>query len=309
MKEEDEAIAAYRAALTDEAVLAGSDLDEIEDHLRTLAAELRESGLPAGGAIAEAARRLGAPREVAREHVRVRSAFGARLSRVRAWSATVMLAPVLAVHWQSTLHTHFPAFWINAVVSSIVLAGLAARATWARPVVMAGLVLRVLWALAVAPVFHISALYAALDACCFAGLLFVMPWRRGEIGVRGWALALLVFAYSGADGLFGIGIPPAVEVIAHSAAFAWAAVALAGIGVMLGARWAALVSAVAAIVLGMSVIAVTALSWGFQHATMFRVNLIASGVLGVAAASACAVISLRAARSAFGSLRDLLPRA
>ena len=42
MTDDDQVIAKYRAELTAEAELARGDIDEIEDHLRSLAADLRE---------------------------------------------------------------------------------------------------------------------------------------------------------------------------------------------------------------------------------------------------------------------------
>ena len=99
MKDEvEQAIEHYRARLAAEAELARGDLAEIEDHLRTLIDALREDGLPAGEAIVEAARRLGDPRQLAREHARVRTPFGAKLSRARAWSACALLLPYLVLH-------------------------------------------------------------------------------------------------------------------------------------------------------------------------------------------------------------------
>ena len=91
----EDVIATYKRELVAEAELARGDLDEIEDHLRVLATELRDRGMPRIEATIEACRRLGDPRAVAREHARVRSPFGARLSKLRAYSAVALIAPIL----------------------------------------------------------------------------------------------------------------------------------------------------------------------------------------------------------------------
>lgn len=75
----DEAVGRYRELLAGEVDIGRAALDEIEDHMRSLVADLRATGMPTANAITEAAERLGDPREVAREHARVRTSFGAKL--------------------------------------------------------------------------------------------------------------------------------------------------------------------------------------------------------------------------------------
>ncbi|NVB77954.1 MAG: hypothetical protein HOV81_06120, partial [Kofleriaceae bacterium] len=90
MKDVDEEIVEYRKRLRAQGELAERDLDELEDHLRELTCELRNAGMSAAEAVTEAARRLGDPRQLAREHARVRSRFGPPLSAGRAWSAAAL---------------------------------------------------------------------------------------------------------------------------------------------------------------------------------------------------------------------------
>ena len=120
----DEAgIKAYRRALHTEAEIARGDLDEIEDHLRSLALELRANGLTGLEAVTEAARRIGEPALVAREHARVRSAFGARLTRLRSWGAAALLAP-FGVYYAATAGGPGAIMWL------LLIAALVSRLTW-----------------------------------------------------------------------------------------------------------------------------------------------------------------------------------
>ncbi|HEY1551577.1 MAG TPA: hypothetical protein VGG28_27305, partial [Kofleriaceae bacterium] len=134
---DDEHIARYRAQILAEVELSRAELDEIDDHLRSLATDLREHGTPRAEAIALACARLGDPRDLAREHARARSRFGARLSRARAWSAAALLAAPLAYYGHNSLRwglftiasLHL-ALWLGVVIA------LAAQRTWARALVL-----------------------------------------------------------------------------------------------------------------------------------------------------------------------------
>src|ERR1051325_3500616 len=97
MKDVERAVETYKERLAAEAELAPRDVAEIEDHLRTLIEDLRATGVPLGRAIEQAAEGLGAPARLAREHSRVRTPFGARLSRLRAWSALALILPMIAL--------------------------------------------------------------------------------------------------------------------------------------------------------------------------------------------------------------------
>jgi hypothetical protein len=278
----DELIAKYRAEIAAEAELARGDLDEIEDHLRSLVTDLRNAGMPLADAIVVAAQRLGQPRELAREHSRVRSAFGARLSRTRAWSAAAMLAMVIVCTSDryvsrglfTTTSLHLLA-WIGLV------AALVARRSWVR-----GLVLGMVSATLIVQVTHVVDLMSTSDffgdrifssmikagvaggslhellvqcALLAAAIAFIAPWRLCELSRRGVALALLGAANTG--GLrsltFYADLPHAL-VVNPLGALAFAAVAIAIIGAVRSTPWGSLAAGIAGCALG--ALAVTALA-------------------------------------------------
>ncbi len=270
----DEQIARYRAAIVSEVELARSDLDEIEDHLRALVAELRERGMPLAEAVALASQRLGEPCQLAREHARVRSPYGSKLSRARAWSATALLALPIAYYGHNDLRYGLLTIAsLHLVIWMGLVGALGARRTWARALVVGMLAtslfnrtVHVAAALLVARAngyaenFGPSVLaMLALTAAAFA---FVAPWRSGELGRRGVALALLGPAYLGGLGplMFYIKAPYSVVTTTPIGSFAFGAALVAIGGVLRGARWAGIASAVAGCALG--VLACTALIGG-----------------------------------------------
>lgn len=304
----DRAIAAYRRELTGEAELASADLDEIEDHLRALVDELRGTGVPAADAIAEAARRLGEPRAVAREHARVRSVFGARLSRARAYSAAALVIPMVV--WFGWRGIAQAGLWSRSgleLASGIVLViGLVARLAWARAVLLgyaaAVIVPSLLWA-----VWFPS---ANLDGwlVCYLGLFgFVAPWRRGELTAAGAGLALqvatyctaalaLAFQYTGPDGW--VPVAPAAELAVGAAM-------LATVGSLLRAKWGALAAAASAIAMTVAVVQLWSLTVRMPHPTVYRIELLGMMVAAAIAAATNAAITWRGARGALGTLRGL----
>ena len=224
--------------------------------------ELRERGVPLAEAVALAAQRLGEPRQLAREHARVRSPFGARLSRARAWSATALLVLPLALggHYELDLTI----MSLNLIMQLGLVAALGARRTWARALVLGMLA---------------ASMLDLVDAVCVRGLMFapddvhrllfqivatvaalafIAPWRRGDLSRRGVALALLAPAYLGAlHSLAYYGYMPHAIVVDPLGSFALAASVVAIAGVLRKARWASLAAAVAAC--GLGVLAHTAL--------------------------------------------------
>lgn len=186
MKDEDSeidaAVAAYTAELQAEAELGRAEVGELEDHLRATIGDLREHGLPASHAIAEAARRLGDPRAVARESARVRSPFGAKLSRARAWSIVALMVPLLA-----------SAFTNVALMSArdgtwMLIAPAAQVALVAAFVATGGGILRARW----------SALAAALSAGTLALALVEILELRLRAGGAMFELASYAMIASGA---------------------------------------------------------------------------------------------------------------
>ncbi len=304
----DRAIAAYRAELVAEAELARGDLAEIEDHLRSLIADLRDGGMPAGEAIAEAARRLGDPRRVAREHARVRTPFGTRLSRVRAWSAAALLLPFVVFATANALTSGVPAHVaVEGAMAITLFLGLCARMTWARPIVLGGMaffMLPTLIALALWP--------GPLVWMWLAGQLgviaFVAPWRRGELGPNGWALALQVWSYGAASLALGFTYtgPDGGLLIAPAAAIAVGAALGATIGIIVRGRWASLASLACAALLAFAIVDLTTLRFRLPHPDVFRFYLVGASASGVIASLAASVIGWRHASSTLGTLRGAL---
>jgi hypothetical protein len=210
----DAAIATYRAKLAAAGVSA-ADLDELTEHLGALTEELCATGLAPADAVAEAMRRLGEPRCIAREHVRVRSEFGPKPSRLRAWSAAVLLLAGFGPAVYSLLeYALFRAGPIpdltgeQLIVLGVVIApwvllvvALARRAPWA-PAVVLGALLPILVGVYASggaapstsggsPGFALGVFSTvAFPACA----LLVLPWRRAEITLR--SVAAMLFTCS-----------------------------------------------------------------------------------------------------------------
>lgn len=310
----EKAIEGYRAKLQAEADIGRSDLAEIEDHLRELVTELRETGMPVGAAITEAAHRLGDPRQLAREHARVRSAFGARLSRARAWSAATLVLAQLVLS-MIVYHQHHlpvvPMFVVTQLVLPALVAGaLAARLTWARALIlgMSGYGL-------VGIALHIAlhgdkagldpALIGMFALLQLGTLIFVMPWRRHEITPAGIALVVLYIAYDGAmSGSSFVWTGPVEDFVI--AFIAQIATVLAGAGLVLRARWAALAAALASVALLVSAGQVNDIEFVFADAALVKATLLGSIALGAVAAAVAAVLSWRTARTRLGTLRSIL---
>jgi hypothetical protein len=299
----DRAIAQYRSELTAEAELAKTDLLEIEDHFRALYDELRATGVPVSAAITEAAHRLGEPRTVALEHARVRAPFGATLSRLRAYSAAVLLVPLLLFGIQGWLTT----FALGILTA--VLAGLVAQRTWARAIALGILVdLVVRMPLVMSHQSGIGTWQQVVFACLLGALAFVAPWRRRELTAAGYALALLGPAYGGAIQMFHIWItaPDHSRVYPLWGALATFAVLAAGLGTLMRARWAAPVALAAAFALIRSAHQIMGLTARMPNPGWFRASFLSMLVVGAAASLAAAVLAWRARRSTFGTLRGIL---
>jgi hypothetical protein len=310
MKDDVEtAIARYRAQLVAEAELAKSDLAEIEDHLRMLIAELRDRGLPAVDAISEAARRLGDPRLLAREHARVRTPFGARLSRARACSAALLLLtflfgalPVARVEGLVS----YAGF--ELVLSLAMLVGLALRQTWARAIVL-GLLASSFVSFAFATVItrEIS-LIGFVQLVTFGGAFaFVLPWHRRELSGLGWALVLLGPAYQAAMMGLGLYLTSPTGELGHSwGALATVAVLACGSGILLRARWAAAAAAVGTLALAITTHQVWGLTARIAISTDVHAYFLGTLLLGAATFAATTWLAWRGARTTLGTLRGVL---
>ena len=303
----DNAIAAYRTQLTAEAELARADLNEIEDHLRTLAAELLSKGLGATEAVAEAARRLGEPRSVAREHARVRTAFGAKLSRGRAWAAALLIAPLLVTMAISGAGNTDMNPELGAGV--LIVLALVARLSWARPILLGGFAF---FTLPTAMWLVSGGGASPWWVAWFVGIVALLtPWHRRELSAAGAALALQVWAFGAASLALAYQYtsPDGSLPVAPAANIALIAAALATAGGVLRARWAAIGSAIAAIAIGLSLEQMWGLRFRFAHPDVYGAFLFSAIGSGAIASAASAVLGWRSAPSRFGSLRAILDRA
>ena len=291
------AVAAYRRELVAAAELARGDLDEIEDHLRALALELRDDGMPVAEAVAEAARRLGDPAELAREHARVRPTFGARLSRGRAWSAAGLLAIVLGI-----IVVRLPdssGMWTNMHVvlelglGGLLIVALVARLSWARAVLLGGVGTSVVLMVLLTTLAPEASVEPA-NFLLFGIVAFLAPWRRRELSTPGWALVLQVWAYGTA--VIASSWFPGFAIVASMAGI------LATGGIILRARWSVVFAGISTIgVVGACV----------QLAAMPYVSVYWSALLvllatGAVAAVASAVLQYRTARSRLGTFEAVL---
>ena len=309
MSTEDDAITKYRSELVAEADLARGDLDEIEDHLRTLSDDLREQGLPRAAAISEACRRLGDPRQLAREHARVRTPFGARLSRVRTWSAAVLLVPmVIQALGQARYWGIGTPAGGEGVLVVLVMAALVARLTWARPIVVGMLAMMLAWNLAFDLAMPGTLNHPKLLVLGSVGALaFLVPWRRGEVTLSAIGLGLLAPAYWATASSLMFYVTTRHMVVMNPFGFLAAlGVVLGGVGFVLRARWGAFPAAIAAL----SLVAVTHSYWPMDirmpGGETWRVLVLGSFLFGALTAALASVVCWRTARSSLGTLRHVL---
>ena len=307
--ETDRAIEHYRAELQAEAELARGDLAEIEDHLRSLIDELRAGGLPAGEAIAEAARRLGDPRQVAREHARVRTPFGARLSRARAWSAAALLAPLVYLQLCMTVQYGWTPGWtVDLALSVGILVALAARLPWARAIVLGVLLTTVgwdvMWLAGGGGGTHVGLELLA----CGGALAFTIPWRRHELSPGALALALLGPAYAAAATLMQHQIAWRGHRVTH---LPWGPLALAGVlaagaGTVVRGRWAVAPCLLAAGALVLSIAQTWHVTVRLPSPHLYFAMFVGWTLVGAASATCAAVLTWRSARGNLGTLRGVL---
>jgi len=302
------AITAYRARLQAEAEIGKSDLAEIEDHLRDLVAELRATGVLTADAITLAAHRLGEPAELAREHARVRSPFGAKLSPIRAVSAAVLVTAqvVLAL----TLYAPVSVM-TQLVLPAIVIGALALRLTWARALIvgMAGYSLldHLVWIvlmdrveLGTSPA--VLAAFLVMSAGTFA---FVAPWRRRELAPAGIALVALYPAFAGAMQSFAFELTGQADLLVLPY-LALGATMIAACGLVLRARWGAIAAGVASVALVGAGAQLGDTLFHFDDALLIEASILVTIGVGAAAALVTAVLAWRTARSTLGTLKSIL---
>ncbi len=309
MTQIDHAVSEYLSELEAEAELARDDLAELEDHMRSLVEELRATGASTEHAIAQAKLRLGDPRTIAREHTRVRSPFGAKLSRARAFSGGGLFLALVVLNFVLFAgRSPFVGYFVIETLIGVGLAGaLMARFAWARAAV-AAFVTYGLLQIGVGAMVHgglrgFEAPTYLMLAIQLGVLAFVAPWRRGEIGPAGYALALVVVMYAGASWVINFEIWNPVlspeAVVAHVAQFA---TIFAGIGIVMRARWAAVMAAVSTT--SLAVAAAMVFEIGLPPgAEEVRYLMTGTVIAGAVAALACTRLSWRVARTGLGTLR------
>jgi hypothetical protein len=304
MTDLDRAVAEYKERVAAESELAPRDVAEIEDHLRTLIEHLRASGLPLAHAIETAATRLGDPARIAREHARVRTAFGARLSRLRTWSVAALIAPMLwaNLRWGVPHEGVVSVSMLATVFGLLAAIALVMRFGWARPVLLGGMAFCALSG--AVPVVALPHAHVPMWMIADLGILaFVMPWRRGELSLPGITLALQIFTVATATWL--LRATGDFFVIAQ-VTFVLALVACTGC--VMRARWSAYAAGGAAFCLALYVVQIASapLYMDTHVNVMLRAAIVAVIGSGAVAGAIGAVLSWRTARSSLGSLRGVL---
>lgn len=304
--EADALIEGYKQVLVAEAELARGDLDEIEDHLRSLTEELRGTGMPRVAAVREACRRLGDPRAVAREHARIRSPFGARLSKSRAYSAVALML-VLLISGAVTIIPFagmLSLFGLQLVFGGILAIAVALRLSWARPILVGGIAcFAVQVGLALAVVEDPQPIWLAM----YLGILaFVVPWRRAEITASGVALALQVWAFGAAVFAvqFQISTPTGFHSMSTGAEIAFFTTTLATLGGILRARWGVVASLASTFAMAFALYELAPLA--FHGGFVVGIAIRALVLSGVVAALVSTFIGGRTARSTLGTLEHVL---
>jgi hypothetical protein len=312
MTEVDRAIESYKAGLAQAAELAPRDVAEIEDHLRTLIEDLRASGIPLAQAIEHAARRLGDPARIAREHARVRTPFGARLSRLRTWSALALIVPALVMTFAFAVTQQ--GWWSLAMLQGVLGAALAialvARVGWARPFLLGGI------AFSTATVALGAIAFPSTNAIWLVvhlGLVaFLWPWRRGELSKPGIALALEIWTLATAMYVLRFSFTTRGEslYIVPAAQAALVLALVSGVGCVARARWSAFASVGSAALLGSALVQITGLTFRFDtpDLALFMRGTLALVGSGVVTGAIAAALAWRTARTTFGSFRGALAR-
>ena len=278
-------IASYQVELDAEAELARHHHPEHDGKLRSLVDELRTAG-------AVAAARLAPPQ--------IRTPFGVPLSRVRAWGAAALFVLAIVLGWTAYDPTVNGYFVLDVSIDAVLVIGMLTRRTWARAA-LAGLVgwnlLELgMWWLA-SDQLWITPIGGAIFGIEGAILALTMPWRRGEISLAGYALALVTVMYTGAitaTWALSAATPfdPLLGDVARLAALC------AAVGIVMRARWAAAFATLSGVIL---VIAATGLGIDMSHPFPQVMSIVL--ILGAVAAVACTTISWKTARNWRGSLR------
>jgi hypothetical protein len=188
------------------------------------------------------------------------------------------------------------------VLGAIITVALGLRLGWARPIVIGGIAC---FATQVIVGYIMSPYGSAFWVVLYAGIVaFVVPWRRHELTASGWALALNVWAFAAAAYALEFGVNG--RFVASSAQFALFSSIVATVGIVLRARWAAAMAALSAILLVSSMLQLMPMSVHFPFPALTQVMILGLIMTGAMASAVGATLSLREARSTFGTLRYVL---
>jgi hypothetical protein len=195
-------------------------------------------------------------------------------------------------------------FGIETLLNGFVIAALALRLTWARPIVLGGIgccLVQVAFSLLVARQPQPLWLLPHLGV-----LAFVMPWRRSELTASGVALALQVWAFGVAAFAlqFQVSTRAGFYIPTIGAIVAYFATIIATCGGILRARWGALASYVSAIGLALAFFQMESLRFTFWDDA--RPLILAHVASAAVAAFAGAVLAWRNARSTLGTFEQVL---
>jgi hypothetical protein len=237
----------------------------------------------------------------------VRSPFGARLSKLRTYSALALIAPIL-VHAARAVASGGGLYSLPGMelLLAIVLAiALAARVTWARPIVLAGMI-----CFSMEILLGVNAgVSNPLWLVPYVGtVLFVMPWRRAELTANGLALALQVWSYTASAFAMQFAITQHGRLdwrpVSYGAVVALFTSIVATTGGVMRARWGALAGLVSAIALALAVFDFATLHYMWPlRIQVPTVALLASGSLAAAFGTG---LIWRNARSTLGTLQHVI---
>jgi hypothetical protein len=200
---------------------------------------------------------------------------------------------------------------VDLVAWIALVSALAARRTWARAIVLGrvatSVFMQTLHVVASSLVWHANGSAEnfgpealALLVLFAAVLALLVPWNRGELGRRGIVLALLGPAYAAAFASVAVwsNVPLSVVVADPLGSFALAAVIVAYVGVLRGARWASIAAALVAVAFVAGFGAVMSESRNsLSIAWLLQVRFATNGALGALGALVAAYVMWRSPRS------------
>jgi hypothetical protein len=278
--------------------MSRSDLDDANRQLRSLTDELRDHAVPATAAVTRAARTLHGAAPPAR-----RTAFGDLLPRARAWTAALVIAPML-IWFVIQAAPYGSSLFLDEALAGLLLAiALVVPLSWARPILFGGFAFFAIpSALTLVLVHDASPIYVLWNVAVVA---LLGPWRRGELTSAGWNLALqtwtlsaasfaLMFQFTTEDGGVSRVMPLAAIGVVTSL--------LATIGAIARARWSGVLSGLSAVTLIAAMIHAFGLRFQFDQPDVVMAFFIALVTSGAIAATVGAWLGWRTARSSFGTL-------